>query len=295
MLDFKKIHINDRKQFIDALSKIEYENSEFSFANIFIWKDIYDIKLCKKDGAIYISAVIPETKKYVHFQPICPDESNTKKVLNNIKEDFTIRDEKFCIASANDHCIEKIKNNCPQYNIEEIPNMYDYVYLATDLSELEGKKYHKKRTHINHFLKENSYEYKIIDKTNKNDCLIIFDKWVDYMGQEFKSERSTIENALDNMEKLELFGAIIYINNEPVAFTMAESFLEDTALIHIEKAVPEHRDVYATINQQFAKRELASKYKYINREEDMGIEGIRRAKKSYYPCKMIKKYDIYEK
>ncbi|MCK5130378.1 MAG: DUF2156 domain-containing protein, partial [Clostridiales bacterium] len=86
-----------------------------------------------------------------------------------------------------------------------------------------------------------------------------------------------------------------YINDTPVAFTIAEGFLDDTALVHIEKAVPEYREVYSIINQQFAKRELVPKYTYINREEDMGVEGIRRAKRSYHPYKMVKKFDIYEK
>ncbi len=295
MLDFVNIDISDREEFIRTLAKTEYENSEFSFANIFIWKDVYNIKLCKKDGAIYINAIIPETKQYVHFQPICPDEGNSQTVLKNIKQDFVDRNEKFCIASANEYCIDIIKTLCPDYIIKEIPNMHDYVYLATDLSELKGKKFHKKRTHINKFLNENSYEYKKIDSTNKNDCMLIYDKWAKAMDSSIIDEKTVITNALEYMKELEMFGAIIYINDTPVAFTIAEGFLDDTALVHIEKAVPEYREVYSIINQQFAKRELVPKYTYINREEDMGVEGIRRAKRSYHPYKMVKKFDIYEK
>ena len=295
MLNFKTIEISDRLEFNKLLKQTDYENSEFSFANIFIWRDIYNIKLCKKDDVIYISSTIPETGRYVHFQPICTDKSKMKSVITNIKEDIVKHGEKFCIASANKACLDMIKQSQIDFNIVDIPEMYDYVYLATDLGELQGKKYHKKRTHINHFFKKYDYEYKKIDDTNKEDCHEIFDKWTSRISQEFIIEKSVIDNALDYMQQLELFGAIIYINDEPAAFTIAEGFLADTALVHIEKAVPKYREVYTLINKEFAKRELADKFKYINREEDMGIEGIRSAKKSYHPIKMVKKYDIYEK
>ncbi len=295
MLKFKPIDIMDREIFNKLLKCTQYENSEFSFANIFIWKDIYDIKLCINDDVIYISSTIPETGRYTHFQPIFNDENVMDTVLENIKEDEKKHGEEFCISSANKWLVELINKRNMGYDIVEVPEMHDYVYLTSDLSELVGKKYHKKRTHINHFLNKYDYEYQIIDDSNKDDCLIIFDKWAEQMGEDFKKERSVIENAISNTNNLELFGAIIYINGKPAAFAIAEGFLEDTALIHIEKAVPEYREVYTLLNNEFAKREINSKYEYINREEDMGIEGIRRAKKSYHPIKMIKKFDVYEK
>lgn len=294
MLDFKSIQLEDRKEFKELLSKTDYESSEFSFANIFIWAKTYDIKLCKDDGVMYISATIPETNRYVHFQPICPDENKLQSVFSKIKEDMNSRGEKFYISDINEHCIDMIADNFPEYKIEESRDMFDYLYLTTDLSNLAGKKYHKKRTHVNKFTKENDYEYRVIDDTNKDDCLKVFDAWIGVMASDPQNEREAIVRALENMEELEMFGAILYVEDEPIAFTIGEGFRHDTALIHIEKAVPQHRNAFTVINQQFAKRELLGKYEFINREEDMGIEGLRRAKMGYYPCRLIKKYNIYE-
>ncbi len=294
MLDFERINIEHRPHFVELLKQTEYENSEFSFANIFIWQKSYDIKLCMQKDTVYISATVPATGEYVHFQPICTDKSSVKAIYNNIKEDIESHGGKFCITSANDYCVEIANENFKDVVVEDVPDMYDYVYLTDDLSELTGKKYHKKRTHINKFSRENEYTYKPIDESNKKDCLEIMDKWIESFGDDPYNERSAVELAIKYMEQLELFGAIIYVDGEPAAFTIGEAMREDMALIHLEKATYEHRGAYPVINQQFAKRELLGKYKYINREEDMGIEGLRRAKKSYYPYKMVKKYDIYE-
>jgi len=295
MLDFKRINIKDRRLFLKLLQKTEFENSEFSFANIFIWQKSFDIKLCIEEDTIYISSTIPSTGAYVHFQPICTYKSDVNAVFNNIKEDIESKGGKFCIASANDYCVEIVKESYPDMVIEEIPDMYDYVYLTEDLSELSGKKYHKKRTHINKFNKLYDYEYIKIDNTNIHHCLEITDKWIEGFGGDPYDEKSAVELAVQYFNELELFGAIIFIGGEPAAFTMGEAMKEDTVLMHLEKATFEYRNVYPIINQQFVRHELLGKYKYINREEDMGIEGIRRAKRSYYPIKMVKKYDIYEK
>ena len=295
MLDLKRITIKDRKPFLDLLKQTEFENSEFSFANIFIWQDSFDIKLCIQEDVIYISSTIPETGRYVHFQPICTDKTNIDTVYHNIKEDIKRHGEKFCIASVNESCVQIARVSFPEVRIEEIPDMFDYVYLTEDLSELEGKKYHKKRTHVNKFERENSYTYVKIDDSNKSDCMKITDMWIESMGEDPYKERKAIQHALEYMEELEVFGAILYIDGEPAAFTMAEFMKDDMALILFEKAVFEHRGAYPVINQQFAKRELLGKCTYINREEDMGIEGLKKAKSSYHPCKMVKKYDIFEK
>ena len=295
MLDFKKISIEDRQHFLKLLKKTDFENSEFSFANIFLWQKSYDIKLSMTENTVYISSTIPGTGQYVHFQPICTDKSDVQEIFTNIKNDIESHGGKFCIASANEYCVRIINDNISDMVIEEAPDMYDYVYLTEDLSELEGKKYHKKRTHINKFHKTYEYEYKRIDDTNKHHCMEIMDEWMEGFGGDPYDEKSAVGFALEYFRELELFGALAYIEGKPAAFTVGEALKDNMALIHFEKATFEHRGVYPVINQQFAKRELLGKFKYINREEDMGIEGLRQAKSSYYPCKMVKKYDIYEK
>ncbi len=295
MIEFNRINIKDRDRFLELLKKTEYDNSEFSFANIFIWQKSFDISLCIQPETIYITSTVPSTGEYTHFQPICSDKTKFEEVYKNIKADMESHGLKFCIGSANDYCADIVKELLPELIVEPVVDMYDYVYLTEDLAMLQGKKYHKKRTHVNKFNRDNDYVYKKIDESNKQDCLKIMDKWIEGSGEDPYNERSAVEIALNYFEELELMGGLIYVDDEPAAFTVAEAMKDDMALIHLEKATFEHRGAYPVINQEFARRELLGKYKYINREEDMGIEGIRRAKQSYYPYKMVKKYDIFEK
>ena len=180
------------------------------------------------------------------------------------------------------------------FRYERDPNNDDYVYSTYDLINLEGKKYHQKRNHINRFLKNYEYTYESIDDSNIEECIAAEIEWL--KGKEpdrsLQDEKIAIMEALNNFDQLGLKGGALRIDGKIQAFSIGDLLNPEMVVIHFEKANTEYHGSYAMINQQFA----ANCWKdipYINREEDMGIPGLRKAKRSYHPIKMVEKYTAY--
>ena len=182
--------------------------------------------------------------------------------------------------------------------------MFEYIYDAESLRTLSGRKNKKKRNHVNTFLNlyKNRYEYKLLEKENFEECLELIDRWeqnkenIESSGhKELDEEILSIKEVFENYEKLKdnVKIAGVYIDNKLEAFTIGEKIIENIALIHIEKANQNINGLYQYINQQFFLNEFPN-VKYVNREEDLGIDGLREAKLSYHPCKFIEKYSIKE-
>ncbi len=172
----------------------------------------------------------------------------------------------------------------------------DYLYLTEDLMHLKGKKYDAKRNHINRFQKLYEYEYTTIDENNIGSCYDIMDEWCRKIGcDEHKSlycEKLANSEVLENYSRLGISGALIKVNGKFEAFTAGEMLNRDTAVIHIEKANTDVHGLYTYINREFCERSW-SDTRYINREQDLGVEGIRKAKLSYKPFRLTGKYSIY--
>ena len=173
----------------------------------------------------------------------------------------------------------------------------DYIYLRENLAELPGSNYQKKRNHISRFKRTygENWEFKTYPENNiAQDILHVSQKWYEEKGGEnepvLQLEHESIKLALENTELLRLRGGVLYINGEPAAMTLA-SPISDTVLdVIYEKAIAEHEKngAYTVINQQFSKR--CGSFLYLNREEDMGVEGLRKAKLSYKPTMILDKF-----
>jgi hypothetical protein len=168
----------------------------------------------------------------------------------------------------------------------------DYIYETKSLIELPGRDLHGKRNHINKFhnLFENRYEYKPYDRSMFADCMDAYFRWFEEQGDaELDWERDSVERALRHVDELELKAAVISVDGKIEAFTVGERITRDTALIHIEKANYNVAGLFTVINQMFIENTFSDTI-WVNREEDMGIEGLRRAKRSYKPARMLVKY-----
>ena len=190
--------------------------------------------------------------------------------------------------------LEKIKPGFFQYSADR--DNADYVYLSKDLIELKGRKYHTKKNHINSFKKTYSnYEYVALTAGMTDQCIAFMVEWCTergcVKGDSVDCERKAIVEAMNNFTALGFQGAAIFIGDKMVGFTYGEVSNDDTVVIHVEKALLEFRGVYGVINQEFCAHNWQH-MQYINREEDMGIEGLRKAKESYHPVKMIEKYIV---
>lgn len=188
--------------------------------------------------------------------------------------------------------LEKIKPGYFEYHIER--DNFDYVYLSKELIELKGRKFHNKKNHVNSFRKTyTNYQYVPMTAEMTDACIEFMREWCDergcVKGDSIDCERNAIVEAMNNFTALGFQGGAIFIEGKMIAFTFGEQSNDDTAVIHVEKGRLEYKGVYGVINQEFCAQNWQH-VEYINREEDMGIEGLRKAKESYHPVKMIEKY-----
>jgi hypothetical protein len=172
----------------------------------------------------------------------------------------------------------------------------DYIYTTEKLTHLKGKKLQSKRNHINRFMRENDWKYKSLTGHPEivKECKAMLDDWME-MNREEKDPSLTYDDhattlMLDHFEELQLRGGLICVNSRIAAFTIGEPLTEDTMIVHVEKAFTTIHGAYTIINQQFAEHETEG-YTYINREEDMGIENLRKAKLSYQPDILLEKFN----
>ncbi|NCD08005.1 MAG: DUF2156 domain-containing protein [Negativicutes bacterium] len=267
-----------------------YQGSECTFTNLFIWRKCYGICWTISHDCL----IVKVTRKDTTFvlPPFGANEENWPKVLEESKEIFAGNPVE--IRGIYEENLPVLQSILPQTaSIVEDRDNWDYVYLREGLASLAGRKYHSKKNHANAFRKEHpDYEFKIITKDDVPECIAFADLWCEMKGQNaegLRCEFCALEQALNNCETLNIRAALIRVDGEIQAFTIGEKINHDMAVIHFEKANPNIRGLYAVINQDFCAK-VWSDVTYINREEDMGIEGLRKAKESYQPVFMVKKY-----
>jgi hypothetical protein len=179
--------------------------------------------------------------------------------------------------------------------IEPMRDHFDYVYLCQDLAQLAGSKYRAKRNHINKIARTYPAEYVALGPGHVNACLELQEKWCQARRCEddlnLLGEWEAIKEILANFEALKIRGGVVLIDGTVEAFTLGELLGEETAVIHIEKANPEIAELYTVVNQQCAEK-CWDKVRFINREQDLGIPGLREAKLSYHPHHFTEKYRV---
>ena len=189
--------------------------------------------------------------------------------------------------------VDKVFPNTFDYKLNR--SVSDYIYTTEKLRGLKGKKLQSKRNHINRFMRENEWKYKSLTNNPElvAECKSMLDKWMEISLEEDPSliyDNFATILMLENFDYLNLRGGVICVNNEMVAFTIGEPLTKDTIVVHVEKAFTSIHGAYTIINQQFAINETEG-YTYINREEDMGVENLRKAKLSYQPDILLEKYN----
>ena len=168
------------------------------------------------------------------------------------------------------------------------------MYRTSDLADLPGKRYHGKRNHISAFLRSNSPTIVAYSDAYRDACLLMQDEWARNSQDDpviADEEYISILKALDNHAELGLKGMVVMLDDKVAGFTFGEQLNRDTALIHIEKANRDVNGLFTYINKSFVDS-CWRDTRYVNREEDMGIPGLRKAKKSYHPDHMVDKYDV---
>ncbi len=290
-MEFKKLKLKDKSIF--EKYTYGYINQEASFANIMMWDGGYfDVSYAECCNTLILNFAnlkganrfsIPYGKR----EDVLCAVFKMCDYCENSGIDYSI------IDGSTDFCEMVESSNI--YNIEYSQNRdyQEYVYLTQKLANLSGKELHKKKNHVNKFRSLYNYKFVSMDNSVTHKCIEMANKWLytKYEGneKEYEIELKSIITALNNFDYFNLFGGVLYVDDKIAAFTVGEERSPDTALIHIEKADVTYKGAYAAVNFEFANM-LAPKYKYLNREEDMGIEGLRKAKLSYRPEFFTDKY-----
>jgi hypothetical protein len=176
-------------------------------------------------------------------------------------------------------------------------NQWDYIYDAEALAALKGNRFHKKKNLVNQFKKKHEFVYADIDAELADRAMALQADWCTWRtcedSAQLAAENLAIMRALQNWNALEgIMGGCISVNDLIVAFTVGEVLQESTLLIHFEKGCPGYKGTYQAINQMFLKQHAKDRIRWVNREADLGDEGLRQAKLSYHPEGFIEKYRI---
>jgi hypothetical protein len=294
MSDFKPIEIQDKTLFDAFLRQDPPQVSELTFTNLFIWRHHYQPAWAESNGCILI-VFHPQKGSAWGLCPFGPgDKKSALEVLcRELAKQTT--DVRICRVGE-----EFVTHHVDSAKYEVMPDRdnSDYIYLAKDLINLSGNKYHRKKNHLNQFVKSNVFEYRALDVELVNQVLGMQEAWCQIrecvLKPDLLAEDFAVREALTHFGELGYQGGAILINAVVQAFSLGEPLNPDTAVIHIEKANPDILGLYAAINQRFCLNKW-SKMTYINREQDMGVEGLRKAKESYYPHRMVNKYILKPK
>lgn len=283
----------DHKPEIDALLK-QYPPpiSELTFTNLYIWRFYYRFQIASHQGFMNLLAQPAGTTPYF-FPPLG----------NGVVQSWVFD----CLAFFKNQGVPPHFSRIPDSIIKEFPHFpglttvldrdnSDYVYRIDKLIRLSGNKYHTLKNHINRFNKEHTWEYLPLTPDLIEECLTLQEEWCRSKNclesHGLLSEYQAINEALKKMDLLNYKGGVIRIQNKVEAFTLGELLNPETVVIHIEKANPELPGIYPVLQQQFLEHEWAH-IPFVNREQDLGIWGLRKSKLSYHPEFMVDKYRVY--
>ena len=290
MFEFRKIDISDKPWITELLRKSDFRGCEYSFANNMAWHRLYETKICRyKD--FYISC---SEKDGLHFT-FPAGEGDYKEVLTLLRKYAEERGEPFVVSSVLTENLPLFEEYFPdEYTVENDESGNDYIYLAENLRELRGKKYHGKRNHLKRFY-ETDWSYSKMTERDFDECIEFavksYNENMSYDDESSVGEQFAINTFFNNFDALDLLGGVIRVGGKVEGFTIGSRINSDTMDIHVEKANAAVNGAYTAIMNEFAKAESAE-FTYINREEDLGLEGLRRSKRSYCPEFMLVKNTV---
>ncbi len=287
---FEPISIDKQEAYALLLAESIQPASDYSFVNLWGWADEYGLEWAWEDRIVWIKQNVPAP---LYWAPVGDWENvNWKEIFSrhfSCGTEFTRVPEKLA---------ELWKDNIEQLSIEPVRGHFDYLYSATELVELKGNRYHKKKNLISQFVSAYQFTYTMLDESKSEKALSLQDDWCTWKDCDsheiLASENRVIEKILKNWVNLKgLTGGAIFVNDVIVAYTVAEMISADTLVIHFEKGNPDYKGVYQAINNMFLtgfKENYKGGNLLVNREQDLDDEGLRKAKLSYNPIDLLKKY-----
>jgi len=271
------------KPLLDRIfADIQPRVSELTFAGLYLFRNAHDYRLAMvEDSVVVLGKGYNETN---YFLP--PLGGDVSKALNAL---FAAGQT---LYGADDQLADRYLA-AETLQITALRDSFDYLYLREELAALPGSRFHKKKNRISYFTSRHDYSVTTFSSLHQSDCLNLLDRWLQSTGNDPGSsllmEMEATAEALQSAEILGLEGVVIVTDNHVAAFALGERLNRDTAVCHFEKAEPFIEGLYQLVNREFA-RLLFQECRYINREQDLGVMGLRNAKLSYHPVELVKKY-----
>lgn len=291
-MDFHPLTMGDKEWITGALAPEQRMACEFTFANNYLWRDVYQVQVADCCGCALIRYV--EGNEIFYAFPC--GSGDKKAALEAMILHADSEGQRLELTGMLEQETRILQGWFPgHFEIKTDRDDYDYIYNTQDLLLLSGKKYHGKRNHIARF-KDSDWSYEALSRENADQCLQMLSLWrqrrAGKWDEQMEQEYGVVKEALKSYRQLGLSGGLVRQNGEVVAFCMGEPLTEDTYVVHFEKAFPEIQGAYPIINQQFVEHACQG-YRYVNREEDDGEEGLRKAKLSYHPAILLEKFRAY--
>lgn len=293
-LIFQKITIEDSQRLNEVVQKNQYQGCEFSVSNLILWADYFHMEYSLQNQ-ILIGRHINEAGEVRLSYPIgAESESEERRIFEFELAYFNQIGQAPLFGLITPTMYERINDWYPgRFQVEYNRDWADYIYNREELASLAGKKLHGKRNHIKRFMEQHpEWSYESLTEENVAECMEMAKKWCRLNcceeDEEKEEESHLVNRALRNFRRLHMKGGLLRIKEGIVAFTLGCPISKDTFDVSFEKAFGDIQGAYPMINQQFVLHEL-QEYTYVNREEDLGIEGLRKAKLSYYPDILLEK------
>jgi len=298
-----RITIEERPLLEEYLKGFEYGTSGLSFTSLYMWRNINNFSWQIIGDYLCIAGLSHlelDTKEPFLFPPLTRTGTYDPKALSatikEVRQIFESRGYKFSIRLMPFHMMDILEAACPgEFRFfDDRPN-YDYVYRTQDLIELKGREYHSKKNHLNYFLNHYKYEYVSMTSAMADQAMQFIREFnerknlPEHEMELLAMEERAMVDVFNNLEAVGYLAAAILIDGKLEALSIGGRINRNTVTVHVEKANIAYRGLYQLINNEFC-RHAASNVKYINREEDMGIPGLRKAKLSYKPVKLVESH-----
>ena len=291
--EFRPLRLEDREVIHDFLWAYQPETSELTFTNLFIWQAHYSFAWSLDRDWLLIISQNPERGGWA-LPPLGPPSrgESCRRVLTWLQEEKEVAAPS--IQRADRRLVEELVAS-REFVIEPQRDHFDYLYRCPDLINLSGNRYHSKRNHLHSFERSRQFAYEPLEERHLPACRELAAAWCSLKRCEedlnLLGEWEAVGAALEHLSFLKLAGGVILLEGKVEAFSLGELLNRETAVIHLEKANPDIRGLYAAINQRFCQGAWGG-VSFINREQDLGEPGLRQAKLSYHPHRLVEKFSL---
>ncbi len=293
-MEFKTLQLSDRAWVEPILAAEGSRSAGYNFGTLYLWAPMWRQTIARFEDRLIIRYDLKEKTYFAFPAGSGPLKPAIEAMAAHAAEVGAPNLRLFSLTCLQKAALEAVFPAC--FRFVHTPESDDYLYAAEKLATLSGKKLHAKRNHCNKFEQTYDWRFEPMTPAHFPAVLELLRLWNDEKdtdgGISLQAEWEAVCRAIDGFAELKLEGGVLFADNEPVAFTMGSLGYGSTMDVHFEKVRPDMPNAYAMINREFAKM-IHGKYpelRYFNREEDLGLEGLRKAKQSYYPVSMVEKF-----